>query len=891
MPMHSAVKLFQRRLWLTLWAVVLVCIPWVCSLRGQNADGAGIRPEATSYQKEIQPFLAKNCYLCHNEKLNTASLNLEAYRDAGLALQQTQVWRKVLEKLSAGKMPPPGLPRPDPDQVNRVTAWIQGVLHSTETPGKENPGRVTARRLNRVEYTNTIRDLLGVPFQAVGKFPTDDSGYGFDNIGDVLSLSPLLMEKYLAAAKQISREAVYGPSLPPKPTLLARLMAKKAQDTGGSLSGENILPYSMRGALYGTYWFPVDGEYEFRVRVANYRGQDPNDLPPERRRRFEEIRRGFPVGQQQDQEQAQPPAAPKAPRFRRSLTPEEIRAREEESRTAFPPVTMVMTLDGKPVLTGVVEGDVNYQYSRGEFVGRAKVKAGEHFLRASYPELADLPDPRKNINPDGRRKLYVDYLNIVGPFNPSAEPPESYQRIFICGHAPGRHRPECARKILQNLAMRAYRRPATSAEVEGLLRFVTLARKQGDSFEEGIRVALEAILVSPHFLFRIERDPNPSDAASPHPVSQFELASRLSYFLWASMPDDELLRLAREEKLRDPQVLESQIRRMLADPKSESLVDDFASQWLQLRNLDRVRPDSKRFSTVDDELLDAMRRETKLFVDAIIHEDRSVLDFIDAPFTFLNGPLARHYGIPGVTGEEFQRVNLSGEAAEQRGGVLSQGSVLTISSYATRTSPVLRGRWVLDNLLGTPPPPPPPNVPQLNEAALGSTASMREQLEAHRKNATCAVCHNQMDPIGFGLENYDATGAWRTEDGKFPIDSSGVMPDGKSFQGPKQLKQILLGESDLFVRNLTEKMLTYALGRGLEPYDEPVVNGISRRLAADNYRFSALIKEIIKSAPFQMRSGESGARGRPSRADRQRVARNDPKPRIPGPQERKDEPQ
>lgn len=489
--MHSAVKLSQRRLWLTLWAVVLVCIPWVCSLRGQNADGAGIRPEATSYQKEIQPFLAKNCYLCHNEKLNTASLNLEAYRDAGLALQQTQVWRKVLEKLSAGKMPPPGLPRPDPDQVNRVTAWIQGVLHSTETPGKENPGRVTARRLNRVEYTNTIRDLLGVPFQAVGKFPTDDSGYGFDNIGDVLSLSPLLMEKYLAAAKQISREAVYGPSLPPKPTLLARLMAKKAQDTGGSLSGENILPYSMRGALYGTYWFPVDGEYEFRVRVANYRGQDPNDLPPERRRRFEEIRRGFPVGQQQDQEQAQPPAAPKAPRFRRSLTPEEIRAREEESRTAFPPVTMVMTLDGKPVLTGVVEGDVNYQYSRGEFVGRAKVKAGEHFLRASYPELADLPDPRKNINPDGRRKLYVDYLNIVGPFNPSAEPPESYQRIFICGHAPGRHRPECARKILQNLAMRAYRRPATSAEVEGLLRFVTLARKQGDSFEEGIRVALD----------------------------------------------------------------------------------------------------------------------------------------------------------------------------------------------------------------------------------------------------------------------------------------------------------------------------------------------------------------------------------------------------------------
>ncbi len=802
------------------------------SLSGQSA----------SFSQSVQPVLARNCFACHNEKLKTGNLNLEALQDNSQASQHPEIWERVLDKLTAGQMPPPGQPAPSKTEIAAVTHWIDDLLQRSGPNRAADPGRVTARRLNRVEYHNTIRDLLGVAVHAADEFPVDDSGYGFDNIGDVLTVSPLLMEKYLTAAAKISKLAIYGETLPPKPTVLVRLMPKKGHETGVPPAGGLTLPFSMRGAMYGSFVFPADAEYEIRVRVANYRGQDPNDLSPEQLAQIEARRKAFLARKKQGG------GAPK--RVRREPTAEELKAREDAARQAFPPVQLVASLDGRQILTGVVEGDVTFEYSRGEFIARVPVQAGEHFLRASFPELADLDDPRSNVNPDGRRKLYVDYTDIVGPFNPSAAPPESYKRIFLCGHAPGHHQPSCARPAVENLLRRAYRRPVTKEEVDAKLRLVALAQKEGDAVEEGLRIALEAVLVSPHFLFRLERDPPSATAA--HLVTEHELASRLSYFLWASMPDEELRRLADQGRLRQPGVLEAQVRRMLKDPKGANLVDNFAAQWLQLRTLGRTKPDPDRFPVVDEELLDAMKRETQLFVSAVVQEDRSILDLIDAPFTFVNGPLAHHYGLKDVHGEEFQRVSLDGE---QRGGLLTQASILTVSSYPTRTSPPVRGKWVLENLLGTPPPPPPPNVPPLEEAKLGNTLTMRERMEQHRKDPACAPCHTVMDPIGFGLESYDAVGAWRTKDGAVPIDTSGVLPGGRSFSGAKDLKQILRSQSDAFTRNVTEKLLTFALGRGLESYDRTAVDQIRRQVAANDNRFSTLVLGVVNSQPFQMRSG------------------------------------
>jgi hypothetical protein len=830
---------------LVLGAIALaLALGCVSVSRGQSSA------KDDSFEKTVQPFLAKNCYLCHNEKVSTAGLNLAAFTSESAA-RKPELWDKVLEKLTTGKMPPAGRPVPSKEEVAPVNAWIDGVLTRAGFNKEGDPGRVTARRLNRVEFNNTIRDLLGVAARPADEFPVDDSGYGFDNNSDVLSVSPLLMEKYMAVAKEVSRLAVYGAPVPPKPTRLERLLNRRSPDADDVLSTGNAgtyLPYSLRGAMYGKWVSPVDGEYEFRLRIANFRGGNA-DLTDEQKAQLAEERRKR--AERLKQQRLQAAATGKTP----EVTPEELKEREEASRKAAPPRKLILAVDGKPVMTEVVEGDGGFGYSRGEFTARVPVKAGEHFLRASFPELADLKDPRENINPDMRRGLFVDYLEIVGPYNPSLAPPESYKKIFTCGHPPGKHNAQCARTNVRNLMERAYRRPVTEDEVASKMTLVTLAQKEGDSIDEGVRLGLQAILASPSFLFRTEADPKPAAgvAAAPHPVSDFELASRLSYFLWASMPDAELFRVAKEQKLRQPAVLEAQVRRMLADPKSHNLVDNWAAQWLQLRNLGRTKPDPKRFPTVDDELLDAMRTETSMFVEAIIKEDRSILDFIDAPFTFVNGPLARHYGIPGVTGEEFRRVTLDGE---QRGGVLTQGAILTVSSYPTRTSPPVRGKWVLENLLGTPPPPPPPDVPSLNEANIGSEVSLRQRLEQHRKDPSCSPCHNAMDPIGFGLETYDAVGAWRTHDGKFPIETAGTLPGGKSFSGAKELKEILKGRSDAFVRNVTEKMLTYSLGRGLERYDRSTVDGISKQVAASDYRFSALVMEVVKSKPFQMRSAE-----------------------------------
>jgi hypothetical protein len=692
-------------------------------------------------------------------------------------------------------MPPAGVPQPSKAEVTAVLKMLDN--------SSVDVARATPHRLNRAEYNNTIRDLLGASLHPADEFPLDDAGYGFDNIGDVLSVSPLLMEKYAAAARVISRAAVYGESVQAKPTKLVRFIGKKSQDdpTVGALD------YSYRGALWATFDFPADGEYEFHMRDANYR---PRSKSTPRQRELSS---------------------------KLGLSDAEKAELTELNRVSDPPVRMTMTLDGKQILTEVVEGNIDFAYAHGESIVRVKVKAGEHSFRASYPEYADLANVRSNVNTDGRRKIFIDYIDVWGPYNPAPAVPGSRKQVFVCSEKTT----ACASKIIAGLARRAYRRPVTPQEQDELVRLAASVRKNGDSFEASIRVPLQAMLMSPNFLFRA----NLSD--------EYDLASRLSYFLWSSMPDEELMRAADSSSLRKPEVFEAQVRRMTADPKSDALVNNFVGQWLGLRLMEKRRPDPAHFPTVDDELLDSMREETTLFARAVMHEDRSVLDFIDGRFTFVNGPLARFYGIPGVNGEAFQRVDLDGQ---KRGGIVTQGSILTLSSYATRTSPVIRGKWVLENLLGSAPPPPPPGVPSLEEKNIGTTVSLRERLEQHRADAACAVCHNQMDPIGFSLENYDASGAWRDAEGKFPIDSSGTLPGGKAFAGAKGLRQVLREQPDLFTRNLTEKMLTYALGRGLEPSDRPAVDRIVQRLSENGYRFSTLVTEIANSKPFRMAKGE-----------------------------------
>ncbi|MCU1330391.1 MAG: hypothetical protein JWN34_5761, partial [Bryobacterales bacterium] len=735
---------------------------------------------------------------CHNSKANTANLSLSA------TPADEAVLEKILDKVSSGRMPPAGTPAPSRAEIDQAVEVLNKTLGHSSAP---SVGRVTARRLNKTEYDNTVRDVLGISIRPAAEFPLDDAGYGFDNNGDVLSISPMLMEKYTAAARLASRTAVYGETTPKQPGKLTRFLGKKMQDD----PTPTALPFSLRGALWGTFDFPVTGDYEFRMRVANYR---PRESTP----RMKELSR------------------------KRDITAAEKAELTELNRNSYPPAGMVMALDGKQIYSETVEGDIDYQYAHGESIARARLTAGEHKFRASFPEYANMADPGTNVNTDGRRKIFVDYIDIVGPFNPAPMPKNP--AVFICAE----HTPACARKILESTASRAWRRPATSAEVDRLTGLAASVRKDSEKFDEGIRVALEAILLSPNFLFRIEREP--AGASGAYKLNDFELATRLSYFLWSTIPDEALLRAAREHKLTQPGGLQEQVRRMAADPKSSALIDNFAGQWLSLRELDRRKPDPAKFPLADDELLEAMRRESLLFATAIMRENRPILDFLDGKFTYLNGPMARYYGVPGVDGEEFRKVELDGI---QRGGVMTHAAILTLSSYATRTSPVLRGKWVLENLLGTPPPPPPPGIPALEEKDLGSTASLRQRLEQHRANAACAVCHNQMDPIGFGLENYDAAGQWRTKDGKFDIDSSGKLPGGATFEKPHELRRLMRESPDPFVRNFVEKMLTYALGRGLEPFDRPTVDAIRAKVAQDNYRFMTLLESVVDSPAFQQR--------------------------------------
>jgi hypothetical protein len=789
------------------------------------------------FETLVKPFLAENCYSCHGNEKQKKEINFETIESAVALAEDPDVWEEVVRRLRGREMPPEEEPQPAEQSRQAVAGWIDRELKRIDRVTPPDPGRVTARRLNRNEYNNTVAELLGVTMRPADDFPQDDSGYGFDNIADVLSLSPVLMEKYITAADRVARAALFGPPAL-KPTL-ARLRSegRRVKEARAFPAAYDTTGLSLPNAFHAIHRVPVDGDYVLRVTLGGLRPKGSDAI------------------------------------------------------------SVVLWVDEREMqtVTHDQEGAASFNDDRQDFGGQAvqfrvRLAAGDRWLSVAIPRIYEgLPARYGGANPSARvvpprefkppagapperiellRKRFdeaqaeldkitlngvrINTVDIGGPYEHVTGPsPESVKKVYVCGHLNGAHQSTCARRIVTSLARRAFRRPVAAGEVDKIVALVQRVQEQEASFEEGLAVGIQALLVSPDFLFRMERDRPATRAGSvSQPISQHELASRLSYFLWSSMPDAQLRRVADAGTLRNPGILAAQVRRMLRDPKSRALAENFGGQWLQFRGLESTTRDRERFPDFEDYLRLSMRRETELFFEHIVRTDRSILDFIDGRYSFINERLARHYDIPNVSGPEFRRVDLTNTP---RGGVLTQGSVLTVSSYATRTSPVLRGKWVLDNLLGRPPDDPPADVPNLDESEIGSTASMREQLQSHRKNPTCASCHRRMDPLGFGLENFDAVGAWRTMDGKFPVDASGTLPDGEEFEGPVELRAILKGEREAFARTLTSKLLTYALGRGLERYDTKTVRLIASRLPARNYRFSSLVLEIVNSLPFQAR--------------------------------------
>jgi hypothetical protein len=738
-------------------------------------------PTAAAFKAVVDPLFDNTCSKCHDPVEEAGGLELTSFYAVDSLSTGRDKWDLILQKLKSGEMPPKEVARPEA-QIAAMVKFLETEFARADALIPRDPGRVTARRLNRAEYTNTIRDLLAIEFRADRNFPTDDSGEGFDNIGEILTVSPVLMEKYLSAAQSIAERTVAAEKLP-KPV-----------------------------------------EVEYSQRYKNLRRVNPSNVEATHRLDFDadyEIKIGLP-GQ-----------------------------RPEDAK----PVSLGLWVDGKLTHTTLVEtkpSGLVYFNPYSEELIRVPLTAGDHTLRLGFIDDEFIKTvPKADLYKDTANK-WIGSMTVTGPFKSQGLKP-SRAKVLICDPKTGA---ACVDKILSTLARRAYRRPVTRAEVAALTKFVAMAASDGRSTEQGISLAIQAILVSPHFLFRIERDVNPTDPKAVHRISDVELASRLSYFLWNSMPDDALLTLAERRQLSAPHVLDAQVKRMLDDPKASAMAENFGGQWLEIRNLDSIKPDPQKFPAWGSELRDAMKTETRLFFDSILRENRPIGEFLNARYTYLNEFLATYYGIDGVKGPEFRRVDLT---TEERGGVLSHGSVLAVSSYPTRTSVVIRGKYILQNILGTPPPPPPADVPALDEAALGTLTSLRQQMEKHRSNAVCASCHSRMDPLGFGLENYDAIGKWRTHDGSFPVDSSGILPSGKSFSTPAQMRQVLSGMLPDFSRALTEKMLVYSLGRGLQRYDRPTVQEITKRLETKGYGFQTLVSEVVKSLPFQSRRGEAVA--------------------------------
>jgi hypothetical protein len=764
------------------------------------ASPTGGEDAAARFAKEVTPFLSKHCYACHGNGKRKADLALDAFRDEQAIQENRDVLENVLDMVRSGEMPPRPRPRPKGAETEAALGALDDILAQYDCSGPRNVGRVTIRRLNRAEYNNTIRDLLGVDFKPAADFPNDDVGYGFDNIGDVLSLSPLLLEKYLAAAESVLGQAIVIAD-PPKPSENPLSSLRASFGAGGPLKRRGGMFLSGSGQVSGQTYVD-EGDYTIRAEVY---GLQLGDEP---------VRAAL------------------------RLDREDVKQFEVTAEAANP-ATSEAKIRLKAGTRNIAVAFLN-PYKAPAKDGEAEKKSEPQPLRrfGANPQPADPPADQ--------RVLVVRRIVLDGPYNPPPPVlPETHKRLME--HPDGRPPREAARHIITRFAGRAFRRPVKPDEVERLLALYDQAAKEGDRFEDCVRVALEAVLVWPQFLFRIELDPKGAAAGTSYPVGEYELASRLSYFLWSSMPDHELLTLAGQGRLR--QELPAQVRRMLRDPKSAALVQNFAGQWLTLRKLDYVVPDPETFPSFDPALRAAMVRETELFFEAILREDRSILDLIDADFSFVNERLARHYGIAGVTGPEFRRVALP----EGRGGILTQASILTLTSNPTRTSPVKRGKWVLEQILNQPPPPPPPDVPELPPTKQ-LTGTLRKVMEEHRANPLCASCHRRMDPIGFAFENYDAIGAWRDKEGGLPVDPSGELPDGRSFRGPGELKRLIKEDRDAFRRCLAEKMLTFALGRGLEYYDHCAVDAIVEALDKEGDRLSALVLAVAQSEPFQMRT-------------------------------------
>ena len=768
-------------------------------------------------------LVGRYCATCHNDRLKTAGLVLNPAL-LGEVGENVELFEKVVVKLRNGAMPPPGASRPEQPAVDALADWLEAALDAS---GRQrlDPGRTAAfHRLNRTEYQNAIRDLLALDINVASQLPADDiDEQGFDNVADVLSVSPALLERYLSVARKVARLAVgRSPAAPIEESYKIPILL--VQDD--RMNDE--LPFGSRGGTSINHYFPIDGEYEIRIRLH---------------RNYVNYIRGLG-------------------------TPQELDVRLDG--VLLKRFAIGGKAPGRPApasYAGNIFGDAEWEnyslYADSDLKLRFQATAGPRVVGVSFVRNLTAPEgvlqPRQTvfavaINDMRDGNAAVEEVVVGGPYAAvGAGDTPSRRRIFECEPATPPEETPCARRILGRLARLAYRRPATAADVDTLLEFYHAGRGEG-SFVAGIEAALERLLISPDFLFRIERDPADIDRGTAYALDDLALASRLSFFLWSSIPDEELLRRAERKELRTPAVLAAQVRRMLADTRAKALIDNFGGQWLYLRTLANVVPDPVAFPDFDENLRDAFRRETELFFESQLRDDRGVWELLKADYTFANQRLAEHYGIPNVYGSHFRRVALDERQAAIRGGILGQGSLLTVTSYPNRTSPVLRGKWLLTNILGAAPPPPPADVPDLPERGEGGRpATVRDRMEQHRRNPQCRVCHAPMDPLGLALENYDAVGRWRSAEGGLPIDVTGVMPDGSQFAGPGGLRTVLLDRREQFVRTVTEKLLTYALGRAIGPRDRHVVRQIVRDAEPGGYRWSAVINGIVASPLFRMR--------------------------------------
>jgi mono/diheme cytochrome c family protein len=776
-----------------VFSIGIAAVTLLASLAAAAPPSANKPDPEVLYRSQVAPFLKKHCTECHGSDVQEGEIRFDTFPTAAAVAADEKTWQRAIQMLRSGAMPPDDAPQPTEAERRAVVNWLEKTVYNFDCENASDPGRVTIRRLNRAEYNNTIRDLFGITLRPADDFPSDDVGSGFDNIGDVLSLPPLLMEKYLAAAERITEEIIItDPSIYVKSQFKFRdaLRGEGSADYDSAQNARRWTIYS-DGSVFTDFEFRRAGRYMLR---AGARAQHAGDEPPQ----------------------------------------------------------MELRLGGQKVKVF----DVNSDQMRGRYEIKWDVPSGGvHRLSAHF--LNDFEDPTAEDPRRRDRNLIIDSFEIDGPLDPQPEDyPPAHRWIIAVKPDANRSTLEAAKTNLLPLLERAFRRPAADDEISSFASLVDRAVQQGDSFEQGMQVAVTAVLISPHFLFRVEGGAPRAETAI-RPLGDYELVSRLSYFLWSSMPDDELFALAANGSLHQPAVLEEQIRRMLADKKSEALVENFVTQWLNLRLLDGVAPDPQVFPQFDAELKSAMRRETELFAAAVIREDRSLLDFLTGRFTFVNERLANHYGIDGISGSEFQRVNF---ADNRRSGILTHASILTLTSNPARTSPVKRGKWMLENILGSPPPDPPPDAPDLEATQKNQpNFSLRKQLEIHRANAVCASCHKVMDQLGFGLENFDAIGRWREKDGKFAVDASGELPGGARFNGPLALAKVLDKRRNEYVRCLTEKMLTFALGRELAVQDRCAVDKIVEQVATQDFRFSALVTAIAQSDPFQ-RAKSDGAK-------------------------------